>query len=270
MKYLTNYLPIKDPLEYEPKDTFYFYKNIVKPLIEDLNKIMNNGIPIDLNKVEELNKNIENNVNSNIEILHNNPIIKKFIVKLNEFYKKDKIENIKNTIKTKEDFIVKFNGKQSHVNFLIDIIVETLQKQNKLPNNYNRLDTKTNWTTSKLKHIYNLTSSVLIQDVLDKNYNSIRLSGFIDKAVDRIAETKYKAYLKTLDQKIIDNSNKEFYNSFNPSSPTQLQQLFSFIGLKSRYTTKTNNESFNKDALKELLEDVNNRIYQLENINDKI
>ena len=48
-------LPLRAPMEQEfANDKLFFYDNVAKPLIADTIRIMNNGLPIDLNKVQEL------------------------------------------------------------------------------------------------------------------------------------------------------------------------------------------------------------------------
>lgn len=262
MKYLTDLLPIKDPLQYEPEDRDFFYTNIVKPLIEDIVQITNNGIPININKVAILEKELLDTLEEQNNILKNNFIIQKFIATKNDYVKTLKSDNV--IPKSFDSFINKFdNSKIIHINYLIDAIVDELIEQKELTNDFKRI-TKTNWTQKKLKDIYNITNSPYIKLILEKDYNNSIFNKLKITAMLKLAEDKYNIELKKVELKKEEINNKEQYNEFNPSSSTQIQELFEFIGLDSRIKTATGNDSYNKEALKELLEIVNNRIYQLE------
>lgn len=266
MKYLTDYLPIKNPLKYEPEDKHYFYKNIVSKLIEDIVLITNNGIPINLDKVKILEKELDNIINQNNEILKNNYIIQKFINSENKFLKENKKNNIQ--IKNIENFIVDFNiNKNIHINYLIDIIIDEMIENNTIDNSYKRLN-KTNWTQKKLKDILNKTNNNLIRIILDKDYNNIILNKYKDKAILKLAEDKYNIELKKLELKQQQIEDTEQYSEFNSLSSTQIAKLFDYIGLESRIKTATGNDSFNKEALQEILEIIDNKIYQLEEKNE--
>lgn len=266
MEYLTDYLPIKNPLEYEPEDKDFFYTNIIKPLIEDIVTITNNGIPIDIDKIKILEQELETTLKEQNDILTNNFIIQKFIETKNSYIKNTKSDNV--ITKPFESFIVKFNkDKTIHINYLIDIIIDDLIKQKILNNSYKRIN-KTNWTQKKLKDIYNLTNDTYIKLILEKDYDNSLFETFKITAMLKLAEDKYKIELKKVELKKEEINNKEQYNTFNSSSSVQIQELFEFIGLESKIKTATGNNSFNKETLKELLEIVDNRIYQLEEENN--
>lgn len=262
MKYLTDLLPIKNPLKYIPEDKTFFYTNVVKPLIEDVVTITKNGIPIDINKVKILEKELSDTLIEQNNILKNNFIVQKFIKTKNEHVKTLKKDNIEP--KQLESFIVEFNNnKNIHINYLIDVIIDDLIEQNKLTEDYKRLS-KTDWTQKKLKDIYSITNSEKIKLILEKEYNNEIFNSFKIKAMLKLAEDKYNIELKKVKLKKEDINNKEQYTTFNSSSSTQIKELFEYIGLESRIKTSTGNDSFNKEALRELLEIVDNRIYQLE------
>lgn len=262
MKYLTDLLPIKDPLKYEPDDKYYFYNNIIQHLIEDIVKITNNGIPINLDKVKQLEIELNNIIQENNDKLKNNYIIQKFIKLRN----KDLKNNKKNNIKTKnlDSFLVDFDiNKNIHINYLIDIIIEDLIKNSNLDSSYKRIN-KANWTKTKLNNILNITNSIFIQFIINKDYNNSLLNKYKELAMIRLAEDKYNIELKKKEIKQQQIDETEQYTEFNSSSSSQISELFEYIGLKSRIKTAKGNDSFNKEGLKEILEIIDNRIYQLE------
>ena len=263
MKYLTDYLPIKNPLEYEPEDKNFFYDNIAKHLIEDVVKLSNEGIPIDLNKIKELDVLLNNTIQENEDKLANNQIIQYYIKHKNNRIIKDKIQKAEKNIKL-EDFLVPFNfERNTHINALVDVIVQELIEQNILTKNYIRLE-NTNWTIKKLKDIHYKTNNQLILKLIEKDYDNIIFDGYKQKAMYLLAEIKLNKELKKIEDKKTNIENTEQFNKFNPSSAKQIQELFQYLQISSRLKTDAGSDSFNKAALQELLDIINNKINQLE------
>ena len=73
-------LPITRPLEdTNPPDDLFFYENVVSKLIPDIIKLEATGIPIDLDKVKEVEKTV-NEVLENVSItLENNPLVQEYL-----------------------------------------------------------------------------------------------------------------------------------------------------------------------------------------------
>ena len=73
-------LPIEHPIKVDPSvgELDYFYENVSKYLIEDVIKIMSNGIPIDLAKVAELETTVTNVLDDVTTRLASNSVIQDF------------------------------------------------------------------------------------------------------------------------------------------------------------------------------------------------
>ena len=104
-----DYLPIKDP-RYNKLPRTFFYNNVIKPLILDTVRVCSNGIPIDLNKVKDLDNEITNILNNNKNILKNNKIIKNYLYTKNKCLIANLVNNTKTEFVTKDKFIgIEFN-----------------------------------------------------------------------------------------------------------------------------------------------------------------
>ena len=105
-------LPIERPLESTepwPDDT-YFYNNVVSKLIPDVIKLETTGIPINLDKVKEVEDTV-NNVLKNIKyILKDNKFIQQYLASKYIHESDDALANLKT--KTASDFLVPFDVKK--------------------------------------------------------------------------------------------------------------------------------------------------------------
>lgn len=257
-KYLTDYLPIKNPLE--NKSDIDFYENIVKYLIEDVVKLANTGIPIDLEKIQKLDKLLEDTIKEHTNKLLNNRIVKYFS---NAKIKRITQDKIKASIKPldKSKLATELNLKRNRdINILIDVIIDELIENGKLKDNFRRINEQEIWSIKKLKNIYLLTNSLAICKIIDRDYDNIVLNHYKSKANKRLYEKNLDKEEKKLKNKIekITTDSQQFI--FNPKSSTQIKELFNYIGLESRFKTEKGLDSFNKLALAELLEIVNNKL----------
>ena len=75
-----NLLPIKRPLEDDnfPEETF-FYDNVIKELIPDVLRFESNGIPINLDKVTEVENTVNNVLSTVRDKLANNKLMNDFL-----------------------------------------------------------------------------------------------------------------------------------------------------------------------------------------------
>ena len=70
-------LPAPEPRTVDPPD-FYFYENVSKHLVKDVVRIMANGIPINMDKVRELEQTLDDVLAKVDEQVQANPLIKDF------------------------------------------------------------------------------------------------------------------------------------------------------------------------------------------------
>ena len=105
-------LPAPEPRTVEYPEG-YFYHNVAKHLIRDTVRIMNNGLHIDLNKVEEL-ETVLADILADVEqkLLHN-PLIQEFQSRQYEKLLASYIEDRKSKLRSVQDYIVPFKHKDA-------------------------------------------------------------------------------------------------------------------------------------------------------------
>ena len=233
-------LPIQHPQEYAPEDPLYFYNNVVQPLIPDILRVEANGIPIDLEKVQELETQVSNILEEVHNKLRTNPMMLDFLKYEAEKLRKNKIEKLEDKKKTPEDFYKPFIiSNKIHRTWVINLYLGANSKA----------DMKMEeWSLKDVKKLNQVLASKFIQDLLDKTLDPNH--HIVVEAMKQLAEEKCRAYNKNrIDSKINTVKEDDLINAFNPSSPIQLQNFFKFYGIESENTTPTGNPKWDRSEL---------------------
>lgn len=251
-------LPIKHPTTDSTYSYQHFYSNVVKPLVYDIVKIMNNGIPIDISKVELLEKTVEKVLKQVETTLSNNSLIKDFNEEKNNYEKEQKIQTLKQKEKSVKDFVITFNiSNKVHRTMLVN----TYLKEQNLYEKYGKID-NSDWTVKDLKELNNTLHSSFIERILNKD----KLLAHTDtarKVVNDIAQIKANVANSKLKEKENSINTAVIHNTFNFNSATQKQEFFTYLGLTSEKTTSTGSNSWDRDSLEELLKTVLTKIDKL-------
>lgn len=237
-------LPVPEPKTVTP-DVDYFYQNTAKHLIKDTVRIMNNGLPIDLDRVAELEETLKETLNKVDCTLQNNVHVKKYLEKRNtqklEAYK----DNRRSMLKDITYFIKPFkHSSMEHRSYFMTIYAEQQglsQPSELLPSGVPKWD-------AKLVKKFSITRPLLkrlLAGELPPNHL------IVTKAMKQLALDKQKIhnkkFLEQIENPPLDALPKEFeLVPFNPGSSDQLRGLFSMLGLKSEATTDKGAESWNR------------------------
>ena len=235
-------LPIKNPKDENPSKD-YFYTHVVQHLIQDIIRIENNGIPIDLDRVAELEDTVSNVLDKVTEKLKDNPIMLQFLEHNASKAKAAKIEAIKTKTKTYEDFIKPFNPKDKvHRTYVVNLYLGSISKANM------KMD---EWNLADLKKLNEIIASSFIRAMLDKD--DISNHHITIEAMKQLAEDKAKIFNKNkIESKIEDTQNTSFISLFNPKSATQKREFFAYYGIDSDIKTKSENDSWSREALERI------------------
>lgn len=236
-------LPIENPFEEEPEDQTYFYENVIKHLIPDIIDMAANGIPINLEKVSELEKVVVNVLKKVHDKLKNNKLMLKFLEETSKDTKKQKIAELDNKKKTIEDFIKPFNIKnKTHRTYVVNwFLIEVIQHDEMIMGE---------WCIKDLKKLNQVIASAFIQNILDKKIedwmNNIIENGMLSLAKDR-CEIYNKNKVEVETEKI-----ENIVCKFNPGSSLQKQNLFKYLGIESENETKAGNEKWDRKEMENL------------------
>lgn len=238
-------LPITRPLEdTNPPDDLFFYKNVVSKLIPDIIKLEATGIPIDLDKVKEVEKTV-NEVLENVSItLENNPLVQEYLKEKFKHISNTAISTLEDSNKSVEDFYKPLNHKDVvHRSIVVNTYLTQIGKD---------ALTMDKWTIKDLKDLNKFIASNFIDGLIRNNIKEFMLPT-IETAMLKLAETKADIYNKNrLDKKEAKLKEEKSSFRFNPGSSVQKQEFFSYFGIESDNITKAGNPQWDKEQLKQL------------------
>lgn len=225
-------LPAPEPCTIDPPPD-YFYEHVAKHLVKDTVRIMNNGLPIDLTRVRELETAIDATLAEVSATLNANPYVAMYQKErhktLTDAYVQDRLSKCK----PPAHFRPTFNHKKpEHRSYFMHVFAQ----QNNIAEPTELLPTGVpKWTDRQVKAFI---SYPIIQRFL--NGQLTESTPLVSQALDLLAKDKATLYNKSyLDQA----RNPEVpFPEFNQNSSTQLRELFALIGITSEAKSKTTGE----------------------------
>jgi DNA polymerase I-like protein with 3'-5' exonuclease and polymerase domains len=234
-------LPIEHPIKYDPSigNISYFYDNVVQHLINDINRVSLNGIPIDLDKVKELETTVVNVLDIVATKLASNQIILDFHAQL--YPKKFKAfkEEQEAKKRTVDYYMLTYNNSVLHRTYVVN---EYLKMQNKL-----LVEKASIKTLKELNSEWN-------NKTIDLIINNKCPKALLDKGMLALATHKLVIYNKSIDTKIKEVGREKILPKFNPGSSLQLRELFASLRIKPLKYSKTSGEaSWDRSSIEQIL-----------------
>lgn len=221
-------LPVEEPRLYAPEEPDYFYNNVSKHLIKDVVRIMNNGIPINFDKVKELEEVLDTVIAKVHTTLANNKYIKQYLVQKHSGLFKEREDELQSKMRTAADYPkpYKFNDMdfRSYYMFILtdgfetgEIIATGIPK----------------WTVKDIKLYAEVHNENAIKAIKEDTYDR----GIAEQARQMWADAKAmmhnQAYLDKLSTAYSDTT-----PTFNPASPDQKHEVFTdMFGFESEKNT---------------------------------
>lgn len=231
----TNNLPIRG----------YFYDKVITPLIKDMAKITDNGIPIDLSKVKELEEVVVEVLNNVYSTLNSNHLVVKYLEYKNKLLVGKKVEEVLNKQKSIDYFKVKeLNLNNSvHITTLVNMYFKSIGREQEF--------VQPKWNKTEIKKLQNIMASTFLQSIID---GTVDLNGSIAmQTKEFLAVAKQTIYNTKRVETAEEVENKILVECFNPASSIQVREFFNLNGVHSNSTTKTGEESFDRDELTTIL-----------------
>ena len=231
--------------------TRHFYENTAKHLISDFVRIMNNGLHIDLNRVEDLEKTLDAQLITVTERLAKNPLIAQFQAlqhtKLLEAYRESQLEKIK----PPEHFLKPFKHKDLvHRSYFMYIYANSQGISQ--PSEFLPSTTIPKWDARLVKTLS--TTRPLLQRLLD---GSLTTHPLITEAMLLLATHKATLHNRRYEENLSNPSCE--LPPFNPGSPQQKSALFEFLGIESEATSKdTGLPSWDRDQIERVFHETTN------------
>ena len=238
------FLPIEMPCDYDPsiKDPDFFYKNFAKPLVADMIKMTNTGLPVDQKAIESLRKTIDTVLEQVSNTLSNNNIIKQYQELTYPTLVKEYKEKVLISVRTSEYYVKEYNTK--------NIVHRTWVVNNYLSRTNNRKHIKEKWTVAAIKQINIFVNSLFLEHIVENNVNlknDFVLAGMLELATYQSELWNKPRYEKSNIPVVIPD--------FNPGSAKQLQELFSMLKIEPiTRSKKTGNACWDRDNIEVLNE----------------
>jgi len=238
-------LPIPVPKDFDPSDEEpdYFYKNVVKPLIPDFIRIMNNYLTLDWKAVDELKVVIDNVLDNVSSTLGQNEIIEAFqeyqYPKKFAIYKDETLKSCR----TIDHYLKEYdNDNMIHRTYLVNLWLENTGKL---------MDRKDKWSVKDLKAYNTYNYQPLFLDILTK-----KIDPTLPKAIEamtELAEAKMTIWNKVREDKVDSITKDALIPPFNPGSSKQKQELFEYLKIEPlAFSKDTGLASWGRDQIEEL------------------
>lgn len=221
--------------------TRHFYHNTAKHLIKDTVRIMMNGLPINLNKVQDLEEVLVEQLQRVDEVLAANILVSAYLRKRHgkqiDAYKEDRASKLRGS-----DYYLKpfKHSDMAHRSFFMKVY----SKEHDLPVVEEELfEGIPKWPAAKVKKLSEtrpILKRLLAGELPDTN-------PYVQEAMILLAETKAALHNKSYFAQI-QNPEIEF-PKFNPGSPKQKAELFEMLGIESNSTTDTGAPQWNRDEI---------------------
>lgn len=243
-------LPLAAPCEEEFKsDKGFFYENVAKPLIVDTIRIMSNGLPIDLKRVQELEKKLD----ELLEVVHstiaNNACIKEFqdykfpIVAAEvkaEIYSKMKPPSHWQRDFKCDDPIHRSYYMHLYAKDKADIVYPIKQLGTGIAQ----------WDANYVKKLAKVHKDLepLVNKTLPQSNRLAR------DAIKLFCKHKSELYNKSYLDQIAQVKRETVMQPFNPGSAPQKSEFFEWLGIEPvEFSKETGNPSWGRKVIEELL-----------------
>lgn len=232
----------------EPKDEqyspFFFYDKVAKYLITDVIRIMNNGIPIDLEEVRLLEQRLDDILERVQQELQVHPIIREFqLLRYNDLCLAYEAEQ-RARLKLPSHFVKPFNLDNILHRSYVMTHISTLVTLSYIPTEI--LEGATKWTFNDVKRVKDEHPAINL--ILSKRLqptNAFALAGMLKLATDKATVHNAPIY-----ERIKSPRTYVELPPFNPGSSAHKAALFGWLGIESDVqSAKTGDDSWVKDQI---------------------
>lgn len=221
--------------------TRHFYHNTAKHLIKDTVRIMMNGLPISLEKVQKLEEVLIPQLQNVEESLANNPIIKEYLrkryTKVIEQYKEDRASKLRSS----EYYLKPFKYTDMlHRSFFMKVYSE----KHDIPSVEEEVfEGVPKWTVKRVRTL--AESRPILNKLLQGELSDTH--PIVIEAMELLAKTKAELHNKSYFAQI---QNPEVEPpKFNPASSQQKSEVFEMLGIESNTTTDTGAPKWDREEI---------------------
>jgi len=237
-------LPAPEPRTANPP-LGYFYNHVVKHLVRDTVRIMNNGLAIDLSRVGELEVTLDDQLANVTRELESNPYIQKFLAFKHQQLISEHIAEQQSKLRSPSYYLKPFKPDdmvhRSYFMYFFAAQYGLPQPSELLPSGIPK------WTAAQVKKFS--ASLPVLQRLLNKELSASH--PIVVQSMDALATHKADYYNQVYLQEI--SSPQVAPPSFNPASAKQKQELFDFLDIVSEeFSDKTGAPVWNRDQIERI------------------
>ena len=245
-------LPAPEPRTVSPPED-QFYDTVVKHLVKDSVRIMNTGLPIDLDRVEELEVELDSIIAEVKTTLANNTYIQQYLSLRYSNQIQAYQEAQLSKLKQPDDFLKPFDSKKpDHRSYFMYLFAQRQgiqQPSELLPTGIPK------WSARDVKKLS--ATRPILQRLLAGTLTDAETL----ESMQLLAQHKSDLFNKSYEDKA--NSPNIPYPEFNPSSPQQKQELFAMLGIKSEASSKaTGDDKWDRAQIERLLKETSDPVLQ--------
>mgnify|MGYP000710396407 CR=1 FL=1 len=222
-------LPMPMPMDFDPaaEEPGFFYDNFAKHFIPDMIQMMDTGLTIDQEAVEDLRKTVDKVLISVTETLGNNALIKEFQTARLPYAQKKHAEKCTAAVREIDYYMREFKDSDVlHRTWVVNTHLESIGKGNYA---------EEKWTLRDLKKFNVFMGDALITAICQRR--PLAHNDSIKKGMVALAEYK----LELWNRPRYDNAEKPVeLPAFNPGSHKQMKEFFEMV--------KANPIAFSKDT----------------------
>jgi hypothetical protein len=233
------HLPYKLPADFDPGPKF-FYDNFVSQFIPDIIEMMNAGIHIDEEAVENLRSTVTEVLNNVDCLLLRNTIIQQYQELKAKGNQKAHYKKHTQAVKTAEDCYKDYNQSDMiHRTWVVNEYLNSIECQE---------DKKEQWSVKDLKNYNVYKEDSVIAKILDKSI--AKKAEVITAAMNALAQYKADLWNKPRYDKA---NSKASVEPFNAGSAKQKQELFDMLNIEPlAHSDKTGDGSWGREYIEQL------------------
>jgi hypothetical protein len=234
-------LPLPKPSDWNPNELGedFFYNNVAKPLIRDTIRLMNNGLPIDLTKVKDLEDTVDTVLANVDSVISTNTVIQDYYKWKHPKLLEAHLAEYDSKIQSADKYIKPFNPKDiDHRSYFVHAYIEANPEHcfDIIPPPNTTVTGLPKWTLNDVKRILHahpdlapLTTKTVPPD---NPYATAAMQLLAQHKADKFNERH--DYLNRRNQ----NSIADIVPKFNPASSDQLHELLTgMLGYESDLLT---------------------------------
>ena len=233
------HLPLPMPKDYDPGPEF-FYENFMKPFIPDMIQMMDTGLTIDNDAVEDLRVTVSNVLDSVAERLEKNPIVKLLQEKKLPYDQKKHAEECTKSVRTVDHYLKEYKETDMvHRTWVVNTYLKHIHKTEEI---------RDKWSVKDLKQLNIFLDDPFLAGIIDKRKLSNNTN--VKLGMRALAEYKLELWNRPRYEKA---EQKVEQKPFNPGSHLQVKELFEMLNIKPLATSKDTGEaSWGREQLEQL------------------